>query len=158
MTRMKSPDGTTHRAELELLSFRLGEQDFCVDIRTIREIRGWTRATPLPHAPPWLRGLINLRGTVLPVIDLSSRLGMAPVVPDARNVIIVAEVATRQTGLLVDAVSDIVTVSPEALQPPPALGDCQGAGCVAGLAVIDDRMLRLLDLHAVLAPELGVTA
>ena len=101
---------TQSNAEIELLSFRLAEQEYSVDIMSVREIRGWTRATPLPHAPAYVRGVINLRGTVLPVVDLSTRLGMAPVEGDARNVIIVVQVGSQTAGLLVDAVSDILAL------------------------------------------------
>jgi purine-binding chemotaxis protein CheW len=86
---------------------------------SVREIRGWTRATPLPHAPDFVRGVINLRGTVLPVVDLSVRLGMAPVMGDARNVIIVVQMGAQTAGLLVDAVSDILNLPRTDLQPPP---------------------------------------
>ena len=87
----------------ELLAFRLGDQEYCVDIMSVREIRGWTRATPLPFAPGHVKGVINLRGTILPVIDLAVRLGMAPVAGDDRNVIIVVAVNGHTVGLLVDA-------------------------------------------------------
>jgi len=109
----------TSASEVELLSFRLGEEEYSVDIMSVREIRGWTRATPLPHAPDFVRGVINLRGTVLPVVDLSVRLGMAPVMGDARNVIIVVQMGAQTAGLLVDAVSDILNLPRTDLQPPP---------------------------------------
>lgn len=109
--------------EVELLSFRLGEQEYSLDIMSVREIRGWTRATPLPHAPSYMRGVINLRGTVLPVLDLSARLGMEPVRGDGRNVVIVVQSGAQSTGqsvgLLVDAVSDILAIPRSAMQPPP---------------------------------------
>src|SRR5262245_43928106 len=95
----------------ELISFRIGKQEFCVDVMTVREIRGWTPTTPLPHAPQYVRGVINLRGVVLPVIDLGGRLGLQMAEPTARHVIIVARIAGQIVGLLVDAVCDILTVA-----------------------------------------------
>lgn len=103
----------------ELIAFRIGAQEFCVDIMAVREIRGWTPATPLPRAPAFVRGVINLRGAVLPIVDLSARLGLATTEPDARHVIIVVRIGEQTVGLLVDAVCDILTVTDEMLQPTP---------------------------------------
>ncbi|MDO5657998.1 MAG: chemotaxis protein CheW [Paracoccus sp. (in: a-proteobacteria)] len=139
--------------EIELLSFRLGEQEYCVDIMSVREIRGWARATPLPFAPPHVKGVINLRGTVLPVVDLSIRLGMPPIDAEERNVIIVVSIGGRMAGLLVDAVSDIVAMRREDMQPPPRLGDDPQSRCIDALLLIDEKLIRVLDLGAVLENE-----
>ncbi len=138
--------------EVELLSFRLGEHEYSVDIMSVREIRGWTRATPLPHAPAHVRGVINLRGTVLPVVDLSTRLGMPPVEGDARNVIIVVQVGSQSAGLLVDAVSDILALPRAELQAPPELTADTAQSFIQALTIVEGRMIRVLDLTAVL-PE-----
>src|SRR5689334_2596598 len=105
----------------ELIAFRIGEQEFCVNIMSVREIRGWTQATPMPHAPAYVLGVINLRGAVLPIVDLSARLGMKDAEPSARHVIIVAQVKNRVVGLLVEAVSDILTITEENIQPVPEI-------------------------------------
>ncbi len=147
----------TPNAEIELLSFRLAEQEYSVDIMSVREIRGWTRATPLPHAPAYVRGVINLRGTVLPVVDLSTRLGMAPVAGDARNVIIVVQVGNQSAGLLVDAVSDILALPMSDLQAPPELAADTAHSFISALTIVDGGMIRVLDLTAVL-PESRVEA
>ena len=103
----------------ELMAFRIGAQEFCVDIMAVREIRGFAPATPLPQSPAFVRGVINLRGAVLPIIDLSARLGFPPAEPTARHVIMVVQVGNQTVGLLVDAVSDILTVAAESIQPTP---------------------------------------
>lgn len=144
---------TRANAELELLSFRLAEQEYSVDIMSVREIRGWTRATPLPHAPHYVRGVINLRGTVLPVLDLASRLGMPPVEGDARNVIIVVQNGSQSVGLLVDAVSDILALPRAELQPPPDLTADAAHSFVEALTIVDGRMIRVLDLTMVLPAD-----
>src|SRR5690554_684133 len=95
-------------ARRELIAFRIGEQEFCVDIMAVREIRGWTPATPLPRTPDYMKGVINLRGAVLPIIDLSGRFGLGDTEPSARHVIMVVQIDGRMVGLLVDAVSDIL--------------------------------------------------
>ena len=85
-------DHTEHAGMRELIAFRIGEQEFCVDIMTVREIRGFAAATPLPHAPNFVVGVINLRGTVLPIVDLAARLGFGATVPTARSVVIVVRI------------------------------------------------------------------
>ncbi|MDE0589480.1 chemotaxis protein CheW [Halocynthiibacter sp. C4] len=137
-------------SEIELLSFRVGEQEFALDIMSVREIRGWTRATPLPHSPPFVRGVINLRGTVLPIIDLAARLGQHSTDPSERNVFIVVQSGEETVGLLVDAVSDILSIKTEELQSPPEMAADTNNIFVESLTIVEDRMLRVLDLRAAL--------
>lgn len=134
---------------LELLTFRLSEQEYSLDIMCVREIRGWTRATPLPHAPAFVKGVINLRGTVLPVMDLAQRLGLPVQQHSERNVIIVVNHEDTLTGLLVDAVSDILALTEADLQPPPEGATTGGMNVIKALTLIDDRMIRVLDLSHV---------
>ena len=145
---LEQPDVASH--ERELITFRIGAQEFCVNIMTVREIRGWTPATPLPRSPLFVRGVINLRGAVLPIIDLAARLGFAPTQPSQRHVIIVAQVAHQVIGLLVDAVSDILTVNDGAIQPPPEVASEMVRTFVQGLLAIDGRMVSLISLDHVL--------
>ena len=132
----------------EYLSFRIDDSEYSVEIMSVREIRGWTRTTSLPHAPHFVRGVINLRGTVLPVVDLALRLGLDASEPEDRNVIIVVDVGSRVMGLRVDAVSDILSFSDDQLQPPPEM--TSKSHFVRALTILDDRMVRLLDLETVL--------
>ena len=141
----------------ELISFRIGAQEFCVDIMAVREIRGWTSATPIPHSPNYVRGVINLRGAVLPIVDLAARLGFAITEPTARSVIIVAHIGERTVGLLVDAVSDILTVSDEVIQPTPDVTCDTVKAFVKGILAVDDRLISLISLDRVL-PDLDAEA
>ena len=134
----------------ELISFRIGEQEFCVDIMVVREIRGWTPATPLPRAPSYLCGVINLPGAVLPIVDLAARLGFDATDPTQRHVIIVAQIGRQVVGMLVDAVSDILTVSDEIVQPPPDVASEMVRNFVTGLLAIDGRMISLISLDRIL--------
>lgn len=134
----------------ELISFQIRDQAFCVDLMAIREIRGWTQATPLPQSPDFVRGVVNLRGTVLPIIDLGARLGLGATEPTARHAILVAEIGDRLVGLLVDGVSEILSSPKEALQPTPDVGSQVTRDFVLGLLPIDGRMITLLSLEQVL--------
>ena len=144
--------------KIELLTFRLADQEYALDIMSVREIRGWTQATPLPHAPHYMKGVINLRGTVLPVMDLGARLDLAAREQTARNVIIVVKHENSMTGLLVDAVSDIVALTSNDLQAPPEISPGQSAGVVSALTLIDKRMIRVLNLAATIVVQEGIAA
>ena len=137
-------------AARELIAFRIGEQEFCVDIMAVREIRGWTPATPLPRAPGFMKGVINLRGAVLPIIDLATRFGLRASEPTARHVIMVAHVGGRMVGLLVDAVSDIIQLTDEAMQPTPDVASDHVRSFVKGLFAIDGRMISLIELDRII--------
>jgi purine-binding chemotaxis protein CheW len=136
----------------ELIAFRIGEQEFCVNIMSVREIRGWTQATPMPHAPAYVLGVINLRGAVLPIVDLSARLGMKDAEPTARHVIIVAQMKNRVVGLLVEAVSDILTITDENIQPVPEVSSDLEKQYARGILAIEKRMICMIELDA-LFPE-----
>jgi purine-binding chemotaxis protein CheW len=141
----------------ELISFRIGAQEFCVDIMAIREIRGWTAATALPQSPSFVRGVINLRGAVLPIVDLASRLGFESTEASDRNVIIVADIGGQVVGLLVDAVSDILTITDDMIQPTPDVASETAKTFVRGLISMDGRMISLIGLERVL-PDLELEA
>lgn len=134
----------------ELIAFRIGDQEFCVDIMSVREIRGWTPATPLPHAQKFMRGVINLRGTVLPIIDLSERLGFGYTDPEARHVIIVVRSGDQEVGLLVDAVCDIISVTEAQLQPTPNVASETVRSFIRGILAIEGRMIGLVGLERIM--------
>ncbi|WP_378944784.1 chemotaxis protein CheW [Mesorhizobium sp. ANAO-SY3R2] len=146
MTETLRHDNSTR----ELIAFRVGEQEFCVDIMSVREIRGWTPATVLPKSPPFVRGVINLRGAILPIVDLAARLGFTPPEPTVRHVIMVAQVGPQVVGLLVDAVSDILSVTDDAIQPTPDVASDVAKTFVRGVLAIEGRMISLIALDAVL--------
>jgi purine-binding chemotaxis protein CheW len=154
MTPTKTPASDERR---ELVSFRAGEQEYCVDIQAVREIRGWTPATPLPQTPSYMCGVINLRGAVLPIVDFKRRLGSEGVEPSARHVIIVTHIGTRLVGLLVDAVSDILTVTDEMIQPTPDVACDTVKSFVRGIIAMDGRMISLVALDRVL-PDMEAEA
>ncbi|QFT46949.1 Chemotaxis protein CheW [Roseivivax sp. THAF40] len=126
----------------ELVTFRIGEQDFSMDIMLVREIRGWSEATVLPYAPRYVLGVINLRGAVVPIIDLAARLGLPPTEPGPRHVIIIVVDGTRLTGFLVSAVSDILSVGAGEVQSVPTLND-MNASFLSGVITSKSRLLRI---------------
>lgn len=152
---MTEPDTTGGKREF--VAFRVGAQEYCVDIISVREIRGWAKATPLPHSPDYMRGVINLRGAVLPVVDLASRFGLESPEPTPRSVIIVVHVNKQIVGLLVDAVSDILTVSDAAVQQTPDVASEIAKNFVRGVYAVDGRMIGLITLNSIF-PATELTA
>lgn len=133
---------------IEIISFHLGGQIFCVNIMSVREIRGWAPSTTLPHSPAHVLGVINLRGSVIPVIDMAVRLGLPPIEPTERSAIIVTDIAGKLVGLLVENVSDMITVKNEDLQPAPdVLPDAERA-LTRAIIPVDQQMICYLDLSA----------
>ncbi|MEJ0096645.1 MAG: chemotaxis protein CheW [Methylocella sp.] len=147
---MNEPIRTDLASARELIAFRIGAQEFCVDIMSVREIRGWTPATALPQSPGFVRGVVNLRGAVLPIIDLAARLGFPPAEPTARHVIIVAQIGNQVIGLLVDAVSDILSATDDLVQATPDVASDMAKTFVRGVLAIDQRMISLIALDHVL--------
>lgn len=137
---------------LELISFRIDGQEFCLDIMAVREIRGWTPATSLPHSPSYVRGVINLRGAVLPILDLKARLGLGGAEPSARSVIIVVHIGNRLVGLLVDEVSEILAAEHSLIQPTPNVGCDTVNRFVRGIIAMEGRMISWLAIEDIL-PE-----
>jgi len=152
MLDRQTPVQTEQEAEGEVVAFRVADQDFCFDIMSDREIRGWTETTILPHAQSYLTGVMNLRGSVVPVIDLADRLGLGATRPTDRNVIIIAVVRDQTVGLLADLVSDILTLPPGSMQPVSDLVSDEARQFISGVVVLDGRMIRQLDLDSIVAP------
>lgn len=130
----------------QLITFEIGDRRLGIDIMAVREIRAWSPATPLPNVPPHVRGVVNLRGVVLPVLDLRQRLGWGTTEPSMRHVIIVVRIGDQLQGIIVDAVSDIVTLVPEDIQPVPEVGEVAATAFLEGIATIEDRLIMILGL------------
>ena len=118
----------------------------------VREIRGWGHSTPLPHAPDYVHGMINLRGAVLPVVDLGARLGFARTEPDRSSVVVVTQIQDSVVGLLVDAVCDILLLTPDMIQAAPDVGSRAARDFVQGVITTKDGIVSVLSLDHVLPP------
>jgi purine-binding chemotaxis protein CheW len=138
---------TANTDMLEIIAFRLHDQEFCVRTITIREIRGWAPATPIPQAPAEVLGVMNLRGTVIPVINLALKLGMRNTEPTERSAIVVTEVHGMVMGLLVDQVSDILMVPANLLQPVPEVTSSAATAFSEGIIAQPNGMICFLNLE-----------
>lgn len=135
----------------DVVAFKVAEQDFCIDISSVREIRVWTPTTVLPHAQDYVKGVINLRGSVVAVVDLSARLGLGRTLENARSVIIIVMVGSQVVGLLADVVSDILGFPEGALTPVPDIASEMARDFIEGMVTHEDgRILRKIDLNRIL--------
>lgn len=139
----------------QYLTFTLGEEEYGLDILKVQEIKGYVRATPLPDSPPCVKGVINLRGTVVPVVDVRSRFSMGEVSEDGESVVIVVTIDESLTGLLVDAVKDVLTISEEDIQPAPEITRGVDSDLIGGIGQYGERMVTLLDIERVLGEEIA---
>ena len=135
----------------EVLVFLLGGEEYAVDILKVQEIRGYEKVTAIPSAPPYLKGVVNLRGIIVPVIDMRIKFGLAEAKYDSFTVVIILRVAGRVIGIVVDGVSDVVRLAPSEVKPAPGLGSIVDSGFLAGLATQGDRMILLLEIEKFLA-------
>jgi purine-binding chemotaxis protein CheW len=130
----------------QFITFKIDGYEFGVDIKSIWEVKGWVETEPLPDAPHDMLGVLNLRGIVIPIHDIRARFGHGGGAVETTNVIIIVSVADRQVGMLVDAVSDIITVTNKDLMPVPDMGNSGGQSVMTGLVNVNGRLVRLLDL------------
>jgi purine-binding chemotaxis protein CheW len=150
----RSLDRTAKAVETrQFLTFAVGEEEFGVDILKVQEIRGYSAITPIPNAPGDVLGVMNLRGTVVPVIGLREKLCREALAYDKFTVIIVFDVGGVATGLIVDAVTDVLDVPEAEIEVPPTFGGRVDTTFVAGLVKTTEKLVVLLDIERVLGPS-----
>lgn len=137
----------------QFLTLTVDGEEYGVDIMTVREIKGWTETTRLPNSPEFMRGVMNLRGLIIPIFDLRARFKRELTHASASHVIIILAVGERNIGILVDAVSDILTVQPNEIKPPPELDSGAGRDFITGLISREERMVVLLEVEHLFDPQ-----
>jgi purine-binding chemotaxis protein CheW len=138
---------------LQQLTFNLAGEEYGVDILAVREIRGWSRVTRSPQTPEHLLGVLNLRGAIVPIMDLRLRFGLERESFGDNTVVIIVAVDERLFGIVVDAVSDVVDIDPAAIKPVPDMGAVVDTRYLKGLATHVERMVMLLDVEKLMRPE-----
>ncbi len=130
----------------QFITFRIGEEEYGVDILSVHEIRVWAEVTRLPNTPEFVLGVLNMRGIILPVFDLRRRFGMGQTTPTERHVIIVVSAGEKMIGVLVDKVAEILALEPSEVQPVPEMGFTIDEEFLLGLASVKERMVALVDV------------
>jgi purine-binding chemotaxis protein CheW len=142
----------------ELITFAIGDEQYGVDIMAVREIKGWADITHLPGQPDYVRGVLNLRGVMVPIIDLRCRFGQGVTEATPLHIVIIVRTAGQQVGLLADRVLDIVAFEASQVQPVPRVSRTSGADCLSGLVNAEAGMIALMDLQHLLSPAESETA
>nr|WP_297357772.1 chemotaxis protein CheW [uncultured Caldimonas sp.] len=141
----------------EYLTFRLGQEEYGIDILKVQEIRSYEPPTRIANAPAHVKGVVNLRGVIVPIVDLRVRLNTENCDYNAFTVVIVLHVAGRVVGAVVDGVSDVLEIAPDSVRAAPEISSAVDAGCILGLGQVGDRMLILLDIERLMTdPAMGL--
>jgi len=147
----------SHNNELEVLSFRLGKEEYGISILKVQEIRGYEAVTRIANAPAFLKGVINLRGQIVPIVDMRIKFALGRAEYDSFTVVIILNIGRQVIGMVVDSVSDVVTLAPDQVRPAPAIGGGIDADHLLGLGTVGERMLILLDIERLMAsPDMGL--
>ena len=132
----------------EFLSFRLGAESYAIDILKVQEIRGWEPPTAIANSPDFIKGVINLRGVIVPILDLRVKFRLAQASYDEFTVVIILNIASRVVGVVVDSVSDVLSLAEEAIRPAPEFASSTfDTRYITGLATVDEQLLILLDIE-----------
>lgn len=137
----------------EFLVFSLGEEEYAVDILKVQEIRGYENVTRIANAPDFIKGVTNLRGVIVPIVDLRIKFHLDKVEYGGQTVVIVVNVEDRVVGIVVDGVSDVMTLSPDQIKPAPEFGVTLSSDFLSGLGSLDDRMLVIVDIDKLLTSD-----
>lgn len=140
----------SHMAD-EFLTFRLGNEEYGIEILKVQEIRGYDAITQIANAPEFIKGVVNLRGIIVPIIDMRIKFRLGNVDYNQFTVVIILNVAGRVMGIVVDGVSDVITLSAEQMRPAPGLGSVIDTEYIMGLGTVDERMLILIDIEKLMS-------
>jgi purine-binding chemotaxis protein CheW len=139
----------------QLISFAIGDDQYGVDIMAVREIKGWTEITPLPRQPDYVRGVLNLRGVIVPIVDLRCRFGQGLTQATPLHIVIIVQIAAKPIGLLADRVLDIVSLDAAQIKPVPRVAQAQRVSFLSGLVTTEAGMIALIDLPNLLTMQIG---
>ena len=156
-TAMKSAAKTGEEAGREYLAFSLGGEEYAVNILQVQEIRAYERVTRIANMPAFIKGVMNLRGAVVPVVDLRVRFNVGAAEYNASTIVIVINIGPRTIGMVVDGVSDVVTLKSSDLRPAPQIAGVLTAEFLEGVAILDNRMLIIVDINGLMSSkEMGL--
>jgi len=144
--------------ENEFLTFTLGAEEYGIAILKVQEIRGYDAVTPIANTPEFIKGVINLRGIIVPIVDMRIKFKLGNIEYNQFTVVIILNLAGRVAGIVVDSVSDVLTLAPEQIKPAPEFNSLLDTQCFTGLGTVDERMLILLDIEMLMgSQDMGLT-
>jgi purine-binding chemotaxis protein CheW len=148
---------TENSARLEFLAFTLGQEEYGIDIQKVQELRGYETVTRIANAPEFIKGVVNLRGIIVPIVDMRIKFNVGTPTYDQFTVVIILNINGRVVGMVVDSVSDVINLSPEQVKPAPDMGSAFSTDHLIGLGTVDERMLILVDIDKLMSStEMGL--
>jgi purine-binding chemotaxis protein CheW len=138
---------------MEFLAFRLGAEEYGIPILKVQEIRGYDAITSIANAPDYFKGVVNLRGIIVPIVDMRIKFNLGTPTYDQFTVVIILNICGRVVGMVVDSVSDVITLAPEQIKPAPEMGAALNTDHLIGLGTVDQRMLILVDIDKLMSSE-----
>lgn len=162
-TAMNNSTGSTQagadNAGNEFLAFTLGKEEYGIDILKVQELRGYEAVTCIANSPDFIKGVVNLRGTIVPIIDMRIKFNLGEPTYDQFTVVIILNISGRIMGMVVDSVSDVISLKQEQIRPAPEMGTAFNTDYLIGLGTIDERMLILVDIDKLMSgAEMGLIA
>ena len=159
MSVMEKSEETTASSAREYLTFRLDQEEYGIDILKVQEIRGYEPPTRIANAPEFIKGVVNLRGTIVPIVDMRIKFNCTQADYNTFTVVIILNLRQRVVGIVVDSVSDVMELSAEAIRPAPDIESAIDNGCILGLGSVGERMLILLDIERLMGNvDMGLVA
>lgn len=156
-TSMQKAESDASTEVRQFLAFTLGEEEYGLDLLQVQELREYEKVTQIANAPAFLKGVVNLRGIIVPIMDMRIKLGFDNVIYNELTVVIILNIRGRTVGMVVDSVSDVINLSPQDLKPAPEMGTVVGADYLIGLGTVDERMIILVDIDRMLSSnEIGL--
>ncbi|RPH46724.1 MAG: chemotaxis protein CheW [Burkholderiales bacterium] len=147
----RAHDAATAARPREYLTFRLGEEEYGIDILKVQEIRGYEQPTRIANAPAFIKGVVNLRGVIVPIVDLRLKFNLGSAEYNDFTVVIILNLGARVVGIVVDSVSDVMELAPEQIRPAPEVGAAVEADFITGLGTLNDRMLILIEIERLMS-------
>ncbi|RCW67640.1 chemotaxis protein CheW [Pseudorhodoferax soli] len=156
---LEQSDGANATVAGEYLTFRLGQEEYGIDILKVQEIRGYEQPTRIAHAPSFLKGVVNLRGTIVPIVDMRLKFNCSQAEYNSFTVVIILHLRARIVGIVVDSVSDVLQLQSDQIRPAPEVETSVDANCIVGLGALSERMLILLDIERLMSGvDMGLVA
>jgi purine-binding chemotaxis protein CheW len=153
MNDSRSDDTASAAPKKEFLSFRLGQEEYCLDILSVQEIRGYDTVTSIANTPEFIKGVINLRGNIVPIVDMRIKFRLPEVRYDATTIVIILNLNKKMIGIVVDSVSDVIALPVEGIREAPRFGSAINTEFISGMATVDGRMLIVVDIQRMMSSD-----
>ncbi len=153
MSDIRTDDAARAAPKKEFLTFRLGQEEYCIDILKVQEIRGYDTVTSIANTPDFIKGVINLRGNIVPIVDLRIKFRLSEARYDATTIVIILNLKKKMIGMVVDSVSDVIAVPFDEIREAPRFGSTINTEFISGMATVEGRMLIVVDIERLMSSE-----